>query len=83
MKTIGTKSQVLSALDLALNQHDTSPQRADEFTIADYVDGIKAKGSFISNRAARDRLDNLIQKGALKKRQLLIAGRQTNLYSKA
>ena len=73
----------LSALDLALQQDDTKPKQDDEFTIAEYIDGMRAKGINLALRTATSRLDNMVHNGLLKKRLMMIGSRFTNLYSKA
>ena len=72
----------LSALDLALQQDDTKPKQDDEFTIAEYIAGMRAKGVNLALRTATGRLDNMVHNGLLKKRRMMIGSRFTNLYSK-
>lgn len=82
MKTIGTKEHVLSALELALKQDNSEPRYSDEFTVAEYVAGMQAKGINISLRTASGRLESMIHNRLLKKRKIMIGSRFTNLYSK-
>lgn len=72
----------LSALDWALQQDDTEQRREDEFTIVEYIEGIRAKGVNLALRTATGRLDNMVHNGLLKKRRMMIGSRFTNLYSK-
>lgn len=83
MKAIGKRESVMSALDWALQQDDTEQRREDEFTIVEYVDGMRAKGVNLALRTATGRLDNMVHNGLLKKRRMMIGSRFTNLYSKA
>lgn len=73
----------LSALDWALQQDDTEQRRDDEFTIVEYIAGMRAKGVNLALRTATGRLDNMVHNGLLKKRRMMIGSRFTNLYSKA
>lgn len=73
----------LSALDWVLQQDDTEQRREDEFTIVEYVDGMRAKGVNLALRTATGRLDNMVHNGLLKKRRMMIGSRFTNLYRKA
>ena len=72
----------LSALDWVLQQSDTDARRPDEFTVMEYCERLKAKGTKIKRRASHERLQEMCDNGALKKRALLVNGKTMNLYSK-
>jgi len=74
----------MSALDYALEQSETvSARQGDEFTSQEFYAGIIAKGEQIGLSGAIYRLNELIAKGKIKKRKIMINGANTNLYSKA
>lgn len=83
MKAIGKRESVMSALDWVLQQEKDDSQRADEFTVDDYIARMEQDGVCLSKRAARDRLDALICKKKIKKRKIAVDGCFRNLYSKA
>ncbi len=83
MKTIGKKESVMSALDWVLQQDDTARRREDEFTLAEYVEGMKANGVILPERTAYKKLDEMVRCGKLKKRKLSANGCFRNVYSKA
>lgn len=82
MKTIGNRKQVMSALDYALEQTDATKRKADEFTSGEYYHALIARGVKISNSGAMYRLTEMVAKGELTKRKIMINGATTNLYSK-
>ena len=83
MKTIGKKESVMSALDWVLQQDDTARRREDEFTLAEYVEGMKSNGVILPERTAHNRLEEMVKSGKLKKRKLSANGCFRNVYSKA
>jgi hypothetical protein len=72
----------LSALDWALDQSEKTERESNEFTSSDYFLGLIAKGVKISNSGAMYRLTEMVARGELVKRKLMINGATTNLYSK-
>ena len=72
----------LSALDYALEQTDTTKRKEDEFTSSEFYHALIAKGVKISNSGAMYRLTEMVARGELTKRKLMINGATTNLYSK-
>jgi hypothetical protein len=82
MKTIGNRKQVMSALDFALEQTDATKRKDDEFTSGEYYHALIARGVKISNSGAMYRLTEMVAKGELTKRKIMINGATTNLYSK-
>ena len=72
----------LSALDYALEQTDTGKRKADEFSSSEYYRALIAKGVKISNSGAMYRLKEMVARGEMVKRKLMINGATTNLYSK-
>ena len=83
MKTIGNRKQVMSALDYALEQTDiASERRGDEFTSSEFYHALIAKGVQISNSGTMYRLKEMVARGELVKRKVMINGATTNLYSK-
>lgn len=82
MKTIGNRKQVMSALDFALEQTDIAKRKADEFTSGEFYHALIAKGVKISNSGAMYRLTEMVARGELVKRKIMINGATTNLYSK-
>ena len=83
MKTIGKKESVMSALDWVLQQDDTARRRDDEFTLQEYVEGMKANGVILPERTAHNRLEKMVKSDKLKKRKLSTDGCFRNVYSKA
>lgn len=82
MKTIGNRKQVMSALDYALEQTDRTNRKDDEFTSGEFYRALIAKGVKISNSGAMYRLTEMVARGELTKRKIMINGATTNLYSK-
>ena len=82
MKTIGNRKQVLSALDYALEQTDTTKRKDDEFTSSEFYHALIAKGVQISNSGTMYRLKEMVARGELVKRKVMLNGATTNLYSK-
>lgn len=82
MKTIGNRKQVMSALDFALEQTDATKRKDDEFTSGEYYHALIARGVKISNSGAMYRLTEMVARGELTKRKIMINGATTNLYSK-
>ena len=82
MKTIGNRKQVMSALDYALEQTDATKRKDDEFTSGEYYHALIARGVQISNSGAMYRLTEMVARGELTKRKIMINGATTNLYSK-
>ena len=72
----------LSALDYALEQTDATKRKADEFTSSEFYHALIAKGVKISNSGAMYRLTEMVARGELTKRKIMINGATTNLYSK-
>ena len=72
----------LSALDYALEQTDTTKRKEDEFTSSEFYHALIAKGVKISNSGAMYRLTEMVARGELTKRKIMINGATTNLYSK-
>ena len=82
MKTIGNRKQVMSALDFALEQTETTKRKDDEFTSGEFYRALISRGVQISNSGAMYRLTEMVAKGELTKRKIMINGATTNLYSK-
>ena len=82
MKTIGNRKQVMSALDYALEQTDTTNRKDDEFTSSEFYHALIAKGVQISNSGTMYRLKEMVARGELVKRKVMINGATTNLYRK-
>jgi hypothetical protein len=82
MKTIGNRKQVMSALDYALEQTDTTKRKDDEFTSSEFYHALIAKGVQISNSGTMYRLKEMVARGELVKRKVMLNGATTNLYSK-
>ena len=72
----------LSALDFALEQTDATKRKADEFTSGEFYHALIARGVKISNSGAMYRLKEMVARGELVKRKIMINGATTNLYSK-
>lgn len=82
MKTIGNRKQVMSALDYALEQTDTTNRKDDEFTSSEFYHALISKGVQISNSGTMYRLKEMVARGELVKRKVMLNGATTNLYSK-
>ena len=72
----------LSALDYALEQTDITKRKEDEFTSSEFYHALIARGVKISNSGTMYRLKEMVARGELVKRKVMINGATTNLYSK-
>jgi len=80
MKKIGTKTDVLSALDELIAKTLEKPQQPDEFTLQQYMDKYEAAGQKLNERTARCRLRKMEQDGVITLRKINVNGYLTNIY---
>lgn len=71
----------LSALDAVLAEMPVKTIRADEFTIDQYVERRIAMGDDRTYHGHRCMIDRLCKANKLKKRKVLVNGKECNAYS--
>mgnify|MGYP003641058740 CR=1 FL=1 len=74
--------RIVSALDALIREtiEDSRPPGKEEFTAADYVNGLQAGGLEISLDGAFKRLTRKVRKGELASRQAKVDGSTINIY---
>jgi len=83
MKLDKKTAAALSGLDFAIAATLEAPQQPDEFTVAEFVAALAAKGQRVCTSTAAIRLKKMADDGELTQRSTVVGRIRTRVYRRA